>query len=484
MKKLLAIMLSVAMVLSLVAVLAACGSTTDNETKPTDTESTKEPGDSTKPTETEKTPDSESGKASETEKQTKESRTRKPTETIVNPTFDVVKLSTAGSIVIDGDVDLAYEAGQPLFCGVEECKAWTANNTDEKAIGGGIVGAPELAESYTNEDFAEYFYFAFDDEYMYICEYRVDNTPNYTANTFRQPYAGDGSLIWFVKDQGSTPVGGIQWNAAVKGAGAGEGEYSETPVFGWFTGDNQGTSQKKDWENKLEQFEDHYCLEVKIPLTDMGFTAADIEAGKMGFTFCTVDVVSDYDGDTNKLWVAEKHAYQLQFPGVNNWRRAYQGKVVAEPDPTLAAANAAIKAAAVSAFKYTLGQSGTQAHDIKPEAVDLSAAKKVKLTFEVVGEFDLSALAGNGQFEIASSGKCDYQEVHWDIVNTLKGQTPDAKGQFSVEFDLSSGRNDGNPDGGAPVAWNAVNYMRIYMAAGDTSITPTAQLNLIDIAFS
>ena len=126
MKKLLAIMLSVAMVLSLVAVLAACGSTTDNETKPTDTESTKEPGDSTKPTETEKTPDSESGKASETEKQTKESRTRKPTETIVNPTFDVVKLSTAGSIVIDGDVDLAYEAGQPLFCGVEECKAcWT-----------------------------------------------------------------------------------------------------------------------------------------------------------------------------------------------------------------------------------------------------------------------------------------------------------------------------------------------------------------------
>lgn len=489
MKKLLAILLSITMVLTLVAVLASCGETSTTpggETEKdqgTPSETEKEPDVSTTDAETKDGESAEESKT-ETKKETKESKTRKPTETFVNPKFGIVKLAEGGSgIVIDGDLDLVYEAGEPLFCGVEECKAWTANSTDESKIGGGIVGGKQFAENYTNADFAEYFYFAFDNEYLYICEYRIDNTPNYTANTFRQPYAGDGSLIWFTKNQASTPVGGIQWNAAVKGDGAGEDEYSETPVFGWFTGTNEGGAVKKDWESKLQQFEDHYCLELKIPLADISITAEDIENGYLGFTFCTVDVIEHYDGVTagEALW---QHAYQLQFPGVLNWGRSYEGQVVNEPDPAITALNAAVKDKAIDAIKLTLGTGSTNVKSVSFDpAVDMSKASKVRMTFQASEAFDLATLDGSGQLEITSSGTCDKQEYHWDFVNAIKGMTLDSNNKLTLELDLSTGKTDGNTDGGVEPNWEAINFVRIYVAS-NTAWETQVSFNLVDIAFS
>ena len=377
------------------------------------------------------------------------------------PSFDIVKLSIGSAIDLDGDVDEVYEAGQPLFCGVEQCKYWTANNTPEKAVNGGIVGDASLAETYTNDDFAEYFYFAYDDNNLYICEYRVDGTPNYTANHYNQPYAGDGSLIWFVNN--GKLVGGIQWNAAVMGDNAGE-FYSETAVFGWFNNDDQPHAVVKDWESVRQQFPDHYCLEVKIPLTDIGITAADIDAGKIGFTFCTVDIVNHYDGVTSNLW--NGIGYQLQYPGVNSWANAYRGNVVTEPEKDyLPDATAALKDAFLSKAKYNTGNAAAP-ESVLSTPVNLSQATGVKVTVKFDSEFDLTTLTGNGQFELSSGGKCDQSETHWDFINTLKGATLDENLTTVLDFAFSAGRADGNTNGEA-ANFAAINYIRAYYVSQD-----------------
>ena len=394
------------------------------------------------------------------------------------PSFDIVKLAAGSAVVIDGDVDEVYEYGQPLFCGVEQCKQWTADNTPEKAVGGGIVGDASLAKDYTNDDFAEYFYFAYDDNYMYICEYRVDGTPNYTANHYNQPYAGDGSLIWFVNN--GTLVGGIQWNAAVMGDEAGEDQYSETAVFGWFNNDDQKNAVVKDWETQRQQFADHYCLEVKIPLTDIGITGADIDAGKIGFTFCTVDIVNHYNGVTSNLWSGI--GYQLQYPGVNSWANAYRGNVVTEPEnDQLKEATDILKAAFLPGAKLNTGNAAAPGAKLDTP-VDLTKASKVILTVKFDDVADLAALTGNGQFELSSGGECDVSETHWDFVNTLKGQTLNSETKtVTLTFNFAQGAADGNKNGQA-CDFAGVNFIRVYHVSQDSS-APKIGYSITDIKF-
>ena len=102
---------------------------------------------------------------------------------------------------------------------------------------------------------------------------------------------------------------------------------TNVPVFGLFSGNNQLAAVKMGpdaWERAISWDEStfYYVLEVKIPFEDLGFTAEDIESDKIAATFCTVDIVNeDFDGNTNKLWYGM--GYQMQYPGVNNWKWSY-----------------------------------------------------------------------------------------------------------------------------------------------------------------
>ena len=224
-------------------------------------------------------------------------------------------------------------------------------------------------------------------------------------------------------------------------------------------------------------------MELKITLADNSITAEDIENGYLGFTFCTVDVIEHYDGVTagEALW---QHAYQLQFPGVLNWGRSYEGQVVNEPDPAITALNAAVKDKAIEAIKLTLGTGSTNVKSVSFDpAVDMSKASKVRLTFQAGAAFDLATLDGSGQLEITSSGTCDKQEYHWDFVNAIKGMTLDSNNKLTLELDLSTGKTDGNTDGGVEPNWEAINFVRIYVAS-NTAWETQVSFNLVDIAFS
>lgn len=223
----------------------------------------------------------------------------------IKPTNNIV----IGTPVIDGVRDELYAGCSELILTKEITTNFTA---EEKAIGAGWAGDNTLADAV---DTYITFRFVVDNEYLYICEERGDVTQNYTATTFRQPYAGDGSLIWFTKN--NTLQFGLQWNKAT--------QESKDPQIGLFQNDDQGTSELKSWEC-VAQYDDtgyYYVMEAKIPLADIGLTYENFTEGKVGATFCTVDITAEeFDGDTAKLWTGI--GYQMQYPGVNNWADCYR----------------------------------------------------------------------------------------------------------------------------------------------------------------
>lgn len=476
MKKLLACLLALAMVLTLVAVLASCGDknpekSTDKSTeKPTGAAET-EKG-SAGETETEKQTDKETEK--QTEKATKkETQTKKETVSPIlgNPTFDIVKLDKS-TITIDGELDEVYYNSQPL----ELLAKNIPNGTD--ATGMGAVGDTTLKD----EDFADSFYFAYDAQNLYICEVRYDKTPYYPADSFRRPYTGDGSLIWFV-NYGKL-VGGIQWNAAVNLDDPESDEYSKDPVFGWFKNDDQVNSVKKDWESKREQYTDYYILEVKIPLTDISIKVEDIEADHIGFTFCTVDIVSDqFDGDPAHLWTG--NGYQLQYTGVNNWAKAYIGVCKNEPDPSVAAANATLKTKIGSGLGTNF--SGVVLGQLTFDPIDISKATKVKITFRLNQDYDLTTLTNDGDIELCAGGGCDQLEIAYHT-NLIKGLGISKEGEeATLELNLTidavkwtPGTNHTDKPGTLDEATfkevlSSINFFRCYMGGNvDLAMTITS----------
>jgi hypothetical protein len=241
------------------------------------------------------------------------------------PVNNIVK----ATVTIDGILDdVVANKSTPLALTKEQCDEWN-NTPDLKAIGAGVVGDTSLTEG---ADTNVSFYFAYDDNYLYVIEKRCDLNWLFTTTDFRKPYASDGSLVWFTRGSNDTakPICGIQWNGGTKEtieqANPRPGE--NVPVFGLFTEDDQPNSVKMDadaWERAIgwDDSTFFYVIEVKIPFADLGFTAADIESGVIGATFCSVDIVNEeFDGDTSKLWTGM--GYQMQYPGVNSWKWCYR----------------------------------------------------------------------------------------------------------------------------------------------------------------
>jgi hypothetical protein len=232
------------------------------------------------------------------------------------------------TVTIDGIMDNAVAAkSDPLILTKELCTEWN-KDADLNAIGAGMVGDISLAD---DADTIVSFYFAYDDQYLYVTEERCDLTWLFTSYDFRKPFAGDGSLIWFTRGENATaPICGIQWNAGLRISPAHDPSFpgKNVPVLGLFSQDNQiFSAQKNDtsWKRALRWDDDDYCyvMEVRIPLRDLGFTAADIEAGRIGATLCSVDIVNEtFDGNSTKLWTG--YGYQMQYPGVNNWKWCYR----------------------------------------------------------------------------------------------------------------------------------------------------------------
>ena len=235
------------------------------------------------------------------------------------------------TVDIDGEIDdIVEEKSSPLTLTREQAMAWE-NDAAMRAIGAGLVGGDDRFAISSDTDTEVSFYFAYDDEYLYITEKRCDLDWLFTTTDFRKPYAGDGSLLWFVRASTYTtePICGIQWNAGTKSSvyQSNPRPGTNVPVFGLFSGNNQLAAVKMGpdaWERAISWDEStfYYVLEVKIPFEDLGFTAEDIESDKIAATFCTVDIVNeDFDGNTNKLWYGM--GYQMQYPGVNNWKWSY-----------------------------------------------------------------------------------------------------------------------------------------------------------------
>lgn len=229
---------------------------------------------------------------------------------------------------VDGVIDDCYRLGSALVLSQAAVAGFTA---DQKAAGGSIVGDTSLTDG---ADTHVTLRFAVDDEYLYICEERGDLSWNFTASSFRQPYTGDGSLIWFTK--GGNLLCGLQWNAGTQ-------ESPTEPVIGLFTGDNQAESEEKtEWEKSLKFDDSGYTcvLEVKAPLSELGLTKDDFEKKNVGVTFCSVDIInSEFDGDTSKLWAGM--GYQMQYPGVNNWNKCERFYTVAGSNYNTIAAGSA-----------------------------------------------------------------------------------------------------------------------------------------------
>ena len=213
-----------------------------------------------------------------------------------------------GTPTIDGKLDDIYLQASVIELSQSVCEGFTEAQI---AKGAGIVGAPEMATS-DYELMHSTFRFIIDDEYLYIAEHRYDLVPLYEALSFKQPYTADGSLLWFTL--GSKASVGIQWNRATKD--------SSKPVFGLFFDDIQGSGVQKNWEYAIRNggSEYEYVLECKVPLSDLKLTKDDFLAAKVGFTFCTVDIVNSKYDPANFSF--KENGYQMQYIGVNNWSSA------------------------------------------------------------------------------------------------------------------------------------------------------------------
>jgi hypothetical protein len=114
-----------------------------------------------------------------------------------------------------------------------------------------------------------------------------------------------------VASTGNVAKVGIDWNRATKD--------SSTPVFGLFFDNAQPQAVQQNWEYAYRNggTEYEYVIECKVPLADLKLTKDDFLNAKIGFTFCTVDIVnSKYDPANFDF---KENGYQLQYIGVNNW---------------------------------------------------------------------------------------------------------------------------------------------------------------------
>lgn len=211
-----------------------------------------------------------------------------------------------GTPVIDGKLDDMYLQSSVIELSQAACDSFT---DAQKKVGAGVVGDTTLADS---DLMHSTFRFIIDDEYLYIAEHRYDLIPIYETLSFKEPYKADGSLLWFTVG-GNTTVG-IDWNRATAD--------SSKPVFGLFYNNAQATATQQNWEYAIRNggSEYEYVIECKVPLSDLKLTKDDFLNAKVGFTFCTVDVVNpDYD-PSNFGWTG--NGYQMQYIGVNNWASA------------------------------------------------------------------------------------------------------------------------------------------------------------------
>lgn len=208
-----------------------------------------------------------------------------------------------GTPTIDGKLDDLYLQASVIELSQAACDGFTEA---QKKVGAGLVGDTSLADS---DLMHSTFRFIIDDEYLYIAEHRYDLIPLYETLSFKEPYKADGSLLWFTI--GNNASVGIDWNRATKD--------SSKPVFGLFFDNAQGNATQQNWEYAIRNggSEYEYVIECKVPLADLKLTKADFLAAKIGFTYCTVDVVNpDYD-PANFGWTG--NGYQMQYIGVNNW---------------------------------------------------------------------------------------------------------------------------------------------------------------------
>jgi hypothetical protein len=240
---------------------------------------------------------------------------------------------TKATIVVDGQYDKdALDRCTPLTLTMADCLEWKQAEEDglRESDGAGLAKGEEVAAKGDTTEVN--FYVLYDDEYLYIVEWRWDANWSFTASDHTQSYTGDGSMLWFVNtgeaeewlsggSMSSDPAFGLMWNAGIGGAEPGE----NAPNIAFFPDDTQTSPVEKTasgaWNSAIEwdanQFS--YILELAIPWTDLAdcFTKEDLEAGKISATFCTVDVVNpEYPGGTEGLW---DNAYQMQYPGVNYW---------------------------------------------------------------------------------------------------------------------------------------------------------------------
>ena len=240
-------------------------------------------------------------------------------------------LTAKFTVTLDGKLDENMIAlCTPMTLTKAQCDIW--NNEGRKDIdGAGVVGDTTLTEG-AQTDVS--FYVAYDDNYLYIVEWRTDLNWCFSAQDYKKSYTGDGSLIWFVNtaeaeewlasgSMSSKPAFGLMWNAGVGGEKAGE----NTPQIAYYPKDDQSAPDEKTasgkwnyslgWDDTFRQ----YYLEVAIPWADLPITMADMDAGNISATFCSVDIVNpEFDGDSSKLWTGM--GYQMQYPGVNHWHLA------------------------------------------------------------------------------------------------------------------------------------------------------------------
>lgn len=233
------------------------------------------------------------------------------------------------TITIDGEFDNdAMNKCTPMTLTREQCGEW---NDEGRKDGAGVVGDTTLTEG-AETDIS--FYVMYDNDYLYVVEWRCDLNWNFSAQDFKKSYTGDGSLLWFVNtgdaatwianggsvEAGDKPAFGMMWNAGIGGEKPGENK----PQIAYFPEDDQSAPDEKTasgkWNYALKWDADqyYYVLEVAIPWADVPFTFADMDAGNISATYCSVDIVNpEFDGDSGKLWAGM--GYQMQFPGVNNW---------------------------------------------------------------------------------------------------------------------------------------------------------------------
>lgn len=139
------------------------------------------------------------------------------------------------------------------------------------------------------------FRFLLDDEYLYVLEDRKDamlvKPSDYNVAD------GDNSVIYFAKD--GAQIAGLYWNPVTA--------KTDAPVIALF-GTDKNAAEVKDYESKLVIAADgKSCMvEAKIPLADLGLTKKDFEDSLVGVTFLTHDA----DGSA---------VNELKYAGLEAW---------------------------------------------------------------------------------------------------------------------------------------------------------------------